>query len=239
MGVSLTGIWDCPAIRNPEVLKQLKEYAIQINKEYANKLGINPSTAITCVKPSGTVSQMVNSSSGIHARYAKYYIRRIRISATDPLLKLMKDQGFVAVPEVGTTEQNANTYVLSFPVKAPNNAIVVKDLTALEQLEFWKQVKINYCEHNPSATIYVKEDEWIPISQWIWNNWDYIIGLSFLPFSNHVYELAPYEEITEEEYERLSSKMTKVDFSKLVYYEKSDETNFKETVACAGGVCEL
>ena len=239
LGVSLTGMWDCEMVREARVLNQLKVLALEINQEYAHRFEINRSAAITLVKPSGTVSQMVNSASGIHARFSKYYIRRIRIAATDPLLKLMKAQGYKAVPEVGQNETTANTFVLSFPVKSPDNAKVVDDLTALQQLEFWKRVKMEYCEHNPSCTIYVKNDEWLDIAQWIWKNWEYIIGLSFLPYSDHVYELAPYEAITKEKYEELKSQMTKVDFSKLIRYEKYDSTDMKKELACVGGVCEL
>ena len=239
LGVSLTGIYDCSTIRNSNVLTDLKEYSIQINTEYAHRFGINPSSSITVTKPSGTVSQMVNASSGIHPRFSKYYIRRIRISATDPLLQLMKDQCYPCLPEVGQVEETANTFVLEFPVKSPDHAIIADQLSAIDQLEFWKTVKIYYTEHNPSVTIYVKPDEWLKVGQWVWDNWDYITGLSFLPYSDHVYQLAPYEAITEEQYHTLASKVKKVDFSKLIYYEKSDTTDTKKEVACAGGVCEL
>jgi hypothetical protein len=239
LGVSLTGIYDCSTVRDSNVLSDLREYSVQINTEYAKRFGINPSSSITVTKPSGTVSQMVNASSGIHPRFSKYYIRRIRISATDPLLQLMKDQCYPCLPEVGQVEETANTFVLEFPVKSPDNAIVANQIEALDQLEFWKTVKLNYTEHNPSVTIYVKPDEWLKVGQWVWDNWDYITGLSFLPYSDHVYQLAPYEAITEEQYLALAAKVQKVDFSKLIYYEKSDTTDTKKEVACAGGVCEL
>jgi len=189
LGVSLTGQWDCPAVRSETVLNELREYAIQVNKEYSQRYGINHSTSITAIKPSGTVSQLTNSSSGIHPRFSEYYIRRIRISSTDPLLKLMKDQGYPCSPEVGQSEQSANTFVLDFPVKSPDGAICASDMTAIEQLEYWKKVKINYTEHNPSVTIYIKPDEWLQAAQWVWVNWEYISGLSFLPYSDHVYQL--------------------------------------------------
>src|SRR3990167_7792929 len=236
LGVSLTGQYDCPIVRQGSVLNDLREYSIEINKEYSQRFEINQSTAITVVKPSGTVSQMVNASSGIHPRFSQYYIRRVRISATDPLLRLMRDQGYKCLPEVGQSEETADTFVLEFPVKSPTNAITVKDVTALEQLEYWKTVKVNFTEHNPSVTIYVKPDEWLKIGQWVWDNWDYITGLSFLPFSEHLYHLAPYEEIYEKKYEEILSKINRVDFGKLVYYEKSDETDVKKEVACAGGI---
>ena len=239
LGVSLTGQYDCQTIRNVETLKQMKKCCLNTNIEFSKRFGINPSTAITTTKPSGTVSQLVNSSSGIHPRFSKYYIRRIRISATDPLFKLMKDQGFNYNPEVGQQEDTATTFVLDFPVKSPEDAICVDDVSALEQLEYWKIVKMNYVEHNSSVTIYVKPDEWFKIGQWLWDNWEICSGLSFLPYSDHVYKLAPYSKINKEEYEELVSKMKNVDFSKLIHYEKIDNTDVKKEVACAGGVCEL
>jgi hypothetical protein len=186
-----------------------------------------------------TVSQMVDSSSGIHPRFSEYYIRRIRISATDPLLQLMKDQGYPCLPEVGQVEPNVNTYVLEFPVKSPEGALTVKDVSAIEQLETWLLFKKNYTEHNPSVTIYVKPDEWLSIGKWVWDNWDYITGLSFLPYSDHVYQLAPYEAIDSARYSILLSDIRKVDFAKLRYYEKQDTTDVKKEMACVGGVCEL
>jgi ribonucleoside-triphosphate reductase len=238
LGVSITGIYDRASMSDLQ-LQELRDSSIRWNREYAQKLGINPATAITCVKPSGTVSQMVDASSGIHPRFARYYIRRIRISATDPLLQLMKDQGYPCLPEVGQFEPNISTWVLEFAVQAPTGATTVKDVAALEQLETWLHYKRNFTEHNPSVTIYVKSDEWLSIGNWVWNNWDYITGLSFLPYSDHIYELAPYEAISEEKFLALSSKIKKVDFSKLRYYEKSDTTDVKKELACVGGVCEL
>lgn len=239
LGVSLTGQWDCDAVRSEYAFKQLRDYCVTINAEYAKRFGINQSTSVTTTKPSGTVSQLTNASSGIHPRFSKYYIRRIRISATDPLLKLMRDQGYPCHPEVGQSEEHANTFVLDFPVKSPEGSVCVNDIGAIEQLEYWKSVKINYTEHNPSVTIYIKPNEWLKVGQWIWDNWEYITGLSFLPYSDHVYQLAPYEAITEEQYEKFKSKLNKIDFSKLVYYELTDSTDVKREVACAGGVCEL
>jgi ribonucleotide reductase, class II len=238
LGVSITGIYDHNPLTGTQ-LDELKQLTIRWNADYARQLGINPATAITCVKPSGTVSQMVDSSSGIHPRFSEYYIRRIRISVTDPLLKLMKDQGYPCLPEVGQFEPNINTYVLEFPIQAPKGSKTVGDITALEQLDNWLLYKTRYTEHNPSVTIYVKPDEWLAVGKWIWDNWDYITGLSFLPYSDHVYELAPYEAITKEKYLLLSSNVKKVDFSKLRYYEKTDTTDTKRILACAGGMCEL
>lgn len=239
LGVSITGQWDCPAVRNPETLRKLKERAIEVNREYAKRFGINESTAITCVKPSGTVSQRVDAASGMHPRYAPYYIRRIRISATDPLFQMLKEQKFPYHPEVGQSETSATTYVLEFPVKAPASAVYKNDLTAIQQLEYWKMVKENFTEHNPSVTISVGDDEWIETAHWLYQHWDILGGLSFLPKSEHAYQLAPYEEITEEEYNKLTAQMPEIDFSQIVVYEKEDETTGSHELACVSGVCEI
>lgn len=242
LGVSITGQWDSPVARRPEVMKKLRDMAVKTNATYAKRLGIERSNAVTAVKPSGTVSQTFNCASGIHPRHAPYYIRRVRISATDSLFKLMRDQGVPYYPEVGQSMEEANTYVLEFPVKSPDHSKDARfkdDLTALDQLEYWKRVKLNYTEHNPSATISVGEDEWIAVVDWVQNNWDIIGGLSFLPRSNHVYRLAPYEAITKEEYEARMSRFPKVDYSKLVAYERQDESDMKKELACAGGTCEI
>lgn len=239
LGVSITGQWDCKKVRDPNVLKKLKEKAIKINQEYAKRFGINPSTCITCVKPSGTVSQTVDSSSGMHPRYAPYYIRRIRISATDPLFAMLKDQGVPYHPEVGQVMGEAHTYVLEFPVKAPKGSIFKDDLSAIEQLEHWKKVKLNYTEHNPSVTIYVGDDEWVEVADWLYKNWDIIGGLSFLPREKHVYSLAPYEEISKEEYEKRVKSFPELDFSKIVTYEREDETEVAKELACVAGTCEI
>lgn len=239
LGVSITGQWDCKTVRDPALMAKLKDEAVNVNKEYAKRFGINPSASVTAVKPSGTVSQLVDASSGMHPRNSQYYIRRIRISATDSLFKLMRDQGVPYHPEVGQSAENAVTYVLEFPVKAPEKSIYKNDQTALEQLNYWKMVKEAYTEHNPSVTISVGEDEWINVANWLYENWDMIGGLSFLPRSNHVYRLAPYEEITEEQYETMMKKFPKVDFSKIVAYEREDQTQGSKELACAGGACEI
>ena len=239
LGVSITGMWDCPAVRNPQVLRNLREETVRINKIYAKRFGINTSAAITCVKPSGNLSQTVDCSSGMHARHAEYYIRRVRISATDSLFKMMKDQGIPYHPEVGQTQENATTFVIDFPVKAPADSKFKDDLNAIDQLEFWKMVKLNFTHHNPSVTISIADDEWIMVANWVYENWDIIGGLSFLPKSNHVYQLAPYETCTKEVYEELLGKFKDLDFSKIVIYEKLDETDVKAEAACAGGNCEV
>ncbi len=239
LGVSITGQWDCPAVRDAQTLQALLAETITTNKKYAKRFGVNESTSITCTKPSGTVSQTFDVSSGMHARYAPHYIRRIRISATDSLFKLMRDQGVPFYPEVGQSLEDANTYVLEFPVKAPPKAVCKDDLTALDQLENWKLVKKNYTEHNPSVTISVGENEWIEVANWVYSNWDIVGGLSFLPRSNHIYRLAPYETITKEEYENRMSNFPNVDYGKLIAYERQDETEMKRELACVSGTCDI
>lgn len=239
LGVSITGQWDCPAVRNPETMTKMRELSVKTNKEYAKRFGVNASMSITCVKPSGTVSQTFDCASGIHTRNSQYYIRRIRISATDSLFKMVKDQGIPHNPEVGQNYDNANTFVLEFPVKAPPKSKFKDDLTAIDQLEYWKMVKLHWTEHNPSATISVGEDEWIDVVAWLKKNWDIIGGLSFLPRSSHVYQLAPYEAITKEKYEELAAEFPVIDYSKLVKYERTDETEQKRELACSGGGCDI
>ena len=239
LGVSMTGQWDSKIARNAEVLTKLRLEAIRINKIYAKRFGISESTCITAVKPSGTVSQTVDCASGMHPRHAPYYIRRVRISATDALFKMMKDQGVPYYPEVGQNKSDANTFVLEFPMKAPVDAICKDDITAIDQLEHWKIVKVNYTEHNPSVTVSVGEDEWIKVAHWLYQNWDIVGGLSFLPRTNHVYQLAPYEAIDEKKYKELISKMPDFDFSKIITYEIKDETEVKRELACVSGVCDI
>ncbi|HVN26334.1 MAG TPA: ATP cone domain-containing protein [Candidatus Paceibacterota bacterium] len=239
LGVSITGQWDCPAVRNAQVLRTLKARAVAVNAEYAKRFGISSSKAVTCVKPSGTVSQTVDASSGLHPRHAHYYIRRIRISATDALFHMLKDQKVPYFPEVGQSLTSASTYVFEFPVKAPEGGITKDDLSAIDQLEYWKMVKENYTEHNPSVTISVGADEWVAVANWVYENWDMVGGLSFLPREEHAYLLAPYEEITKERYEDIAAKMPQIDFSQILLYEHEDQTDVKKELACVGGVCEI
>jgi len=239
LGVSVTGQWDSTASRNEANLRAMREETIKTNQTYAKRFRINASTAITCVKPSGTVSKTLNVASGMHARHAPYYIQRIRISATDSLFKLMKEQGVPYHPEVGQTEETANTYVLEFPMKAPDGAICKDDLSALDQLEHWEKVKVHYTDHNPSVTISVGDSEWIAVADWIYKHWDIVGGLSFLPRANHVYRLAPMEEITEAHYNELSRNFPKIDYARLLQYERVDETEQKRELACAGGTCDI
>jgi len=239
LGVSITGQWDSPAVRDGKMMRKMRDVSIKANAAYAKRFGVNASTSITCVKPSGTVSQTFNCSSGIHPRHSQYYIRRVRISATDSLFKMMRDQGVVAHPEVGQNPNEATTFVLEFPVKAPSGSVFKNDITAIQQLEYWKMVKVNFTEHNPSATISVGEEEWVEVVSWLYNNWEIIGGLSFLPRENHVYRLAPYETIDKKTYEALAAKFPTIDYSKLVIYERTDETEQKRELACAGGTCEI
>lgn len=239
LGVSITGQWDCETVRNAEMLDKMRKETIKTNKRYAKKFDIPTSNAITTVKPSGTVSQTIDSSSGMHPRYSKYYIRRIRISATDSLFKMLRDQGVPFHPEVGQTHENANTYVLEFPVKAPKGAPVTEDLSAIDQLEHWKLVKENYTEHNPSVTVSVGPDEWISVVDWVYKNWSLVGGLSFLPRNDHVYQLAPYEACDKETFDRLSKNFENLDYSRLYEYERKDETEMKKELACVSGTCEI
>ncbi len=239
LGVSITGQWDSPTVRKPEVMKELKEEAIKVNRQFAKRFGINESTCITCTKPSGNLSQTVDSSSGVHPRHSAYYIRRVRIAATDSLFKMMRDQGVPFNPEVGQTMENATTFVIDFPVKSPKSSVFKNDQTAIEQLEYWKVVKENFTEHNPSTTISVGENEWIEVASWLYKNWEIIGGLSFLPRDNHVYQLAPYEEVDEKKYNEVSKRLAHIDFAKIVTYEGTDEIDSKQELACASGVCSI
>ena len=242
LGVSLTGIMDSKLTNGvtsglAERLEQLKLVAVETNKAWAEKLGISQSTAITCVKPSGTVSNLVDSASGIHARHSDYYIRTVRADKKDPLAKMMIDAGFYAEADVMRPE---HTWVFSFPQKAPKGCITRNQRTAIEQLEFWRTYQDHWCEHKPSATIYVKEDEWLDVGAWIYRNFDKVSGLSFLPNSEHIYQQAPYQDLTKSEYEEWVKKMpTNVDWSKLSDYELTDHTTGTQELACSAGVCEI
>ena len=239
LGVSITGQWDSKAVRNADVLQAMRAETLKTNRKYAERFGINASTAITCVKPSGTVSQTFDVASGMHARHAPYYVRRIRVSATDSIFKFMRDAGVPFYPEVGQDVDTANTYVLEFPVKAPEGAVYKDDLSALDQLKHWELVKRNFTDHNPSVTVSVGDDEWIQVANWVYEHWDIVGGLSFLPRDNHVYRLAPYEAINKEEYERRAKTFPNVDYAKLIQYERADETEQKKELACVAGVCEI
>ena len=239
LGVSLTGYYDNTTIRNDKVLDTLRLDSIETNKKYAKRFGINASTAITCVKPHGNSGQLLGVGSGMHPWYAPYFIRRVRISHTDTLLQMARDQGVPTLPEVGQSEASATTFVLEFPVKAPEGAIFKDEVSALDLMKEWKRLKEHFVEHNPSATIYVGPDEWMAVGNFVYENWDWIGGLSFLPRSEHVYQLAPYEAITKEEYERRAKAIGKIDFSKLSQYEVADNTTGAKEFACVSGVCEI
>ena len=242
LGVSLTGIMDNPLTNGSkgkldELLEELRDVAYETNKEWAEKLGIPTSAAITCVKPSGTVSQLVDSASGIHARHNPYYIRTVRADNKDPLCKLMQEMGFPNEPDVTKPD---HTTVFSFPMKSPNGAVCRTDMTALEQLNLWKTYADSWCEHKPSVTITVKEQEWVDVASWVYENFDSISGISFLPFSEHVYRQAPYQDCTEQEYKEALKTMPKnVDWAELSKYESQDYTVASQELACAAGGCEV
>jgi len=239
LGVSLTGYYDNKIVRNDTVLSNLRKEALVVNKKYAKKIGINESSAVTCVKPHGNSGQLLGVGSGMHPWFAPYFIRRVRISVNDPLLKLAREQGVPMHPEVGYSSSNATTMVLEFPIKAPKGAVYKDQVSAIDFLTEWKRLKKNFTEHNPSATVYVGPDEWLAVAHFVYENWDIVGGLSFLPRSEHVYQLAPYEEITKEEFERRSAELKKIDFSKLVLYELDDQTTGAKELACVGGACEI
>ena len=241
LGVSLTGIMDHKDMYNldtlPSILKELKETAIETNKIWSKKLGINQSTAITCVKPSGTVSQLVDSASGIHPRHSRYYIRTVRADNKDPLTQLMKDQKIPNEPDITKPD---STTVFSFPMKAPEGSITRNELSAIDHLEIWKAYQEHWCEHKPSVTITVKDDEWLDVGAWVHRNFDDVSGISFLPHSDHTYAQAPYQEISEEEYEKFLKQMPmNIDWTQLTEYEKDDNTTRHKELACTAGVCEV
>ncbi len=236
LGVSLTGILDCP-IWNEEILEILRQVAVETNKKMAKDLGIPQSTAITCVKPSGTVSQLVDSASGIHARHNDYYIRTVRGDNKDPLTQFMKDSGIPSEPCVMKPD---STTVFSFPMKSPLGATTRTEMSAIEQLEYWLMFQRHWCEHKPSVTVSVKEDEWMEVGAWVYKNFDEVSGISFLPFSDHTYAQAPYQDITGGEYEQLYKQMPEsIDWSKLADYEKEDTTSGGRELACTADACEM
>jgi hypothetical protein len=244
LGVSLSGIMDHPTLsKDKQLLRDLREVAVQTNWEYSKKMGICQAAAICTVKPEGTASTLNNSSSGFHARYAPYYIRHVRINATDPLYKMMRDQGVPFQPEVGQEHLDSDqvkTWVAAFPVKSPVGAVTVDQLSAIDQLEIWKTLKENWAEHSVSATINVGQTEWSEVGKWVWDNFDLITGLSFLPRTDHVYKLAPYVPISEAEYEEAKAKFPKINYSLLSRYEYEDHNNgTQQEWACAGNACDI
>lgn len=282
LGVSLTGQMDNIDLLSDAVLKAAKSKAIKVARRASKHMDIPMPTAITCVKPSGTVSQLVDSASGLHARYSPYYIRRYRISASDPLYKMMKSQGVQFSAEVGQRRKDwnkakkmettgapavgkmddeeyiqgytdtcpiydgsdwsgdkVNTWVVDFAVESPKTAVFRKDVNALAQLEWYKKVQTNWCEHNASCTVYVKDEEWFEVGNWVYENWDIVNGVSFLPYDGGTYELAPYEEIDKETYKKLLAKQIKIDYTQLSKFETEDGTSGAKSYACVGDRCEL
>ena len=242
LGVSLTGIMDNPlmTVKNAgleKTLGHLREVAVSVNAEWSARLGIPASAAITCVKPSGTVSQLVDSASGIHARHSPYYIRTVRGDVKDPLTQFMMDQN---VPSEPCVMKPDTTVVFSFPVKAPDNAVVTHDMSAVEQLETWLVYQRHWCEHKPSVTINVRKDEWVEVGAFVYKHFDEMSGVSFLPYSEHTYQQAPYQEVDKAVYEERKSTMpASIDWSKLSSYEVEDNTAGSQTLACSGDSCEI
>ena len=249
LGVSMTGIMDHPFFNGTtktlngiemklgEVLTQLKEKAIETNQSWAKYLGIEASVAITCVKPSGTVSQLTDAASGIHPRYARYFIRRVRADKKDPVSKLMHDAGVPNEDDVSSPEQ---TIIFSFPMKAPDTAVLRDDVSAMDQLKLWLVYQRNWCEHKPSITVYVRENEWMEVGAFVYKHFDEMTGVSFLPYDNGTYRQAPYEETTQDVYEKaLSEFPVGIDWSKISHYEKDDQTVNMKELACSSGICEL
>jgi ribonucleoside-diphosphate reductase alpha chain len=242
LGVSLTGIMDSTLTATAgnkleTLLEMLRDVSVQTNKEFSTKLQIPQSTAVTCVKPSGTVSQLTDAASGIHARHNPYYIRTVRGDNKDPLTQFLVSEGIPAEPDVMKPD---STTVFSFPMKSPQGAVTRTQMTAIEQLELWLTYQRHWCEHKPSVTISVKESEWMDVGAWVYEHFDEVSGISFLPFSEHTYQQAPYQDIDEVQYKEFLTKMPKkVDWSKLQDFEKEDTTSGGRELACTAGVCEI
>ena len=241
LGVSLTGIMDHPVLARMTDskiwLQEMKQVAIDTNREYAEKIGIPRSTAITCVKPSGTVSQLTDSASGIHARHNPFYIRTVRGDNKDPLTQFMKEEGIPFEPDI--TKPDSVT-VFSFPMKSPSGAITRTEMSAIEQLELWKLYALNWCEHKPSVTISVKEEEWMEVGSWLYDNFDIASGVSFLPFSDHTYQQAPYQDIEADDYLEWNGRVpSALDWTKFSKYEKEDNTSGSRELACTADACEV
>jgi ribonucleoside-diphosphate reductase alpha chain len=239
LGVDINGQMDSPVAQDPEVQARLKQAAIETNRITAEVLGITPSVAVTCVKPSGNSSQLFDCSPGIHTRWSAYYIRNVRVGTHTPIFKVLQAIGVPMDPENGQTPEDASTWVIHFPVKAPEGALTRKDRSALAQCEYWLQNKKHWTEHNPSVTITYYPDEVLDITKWVWEHRDLIGGMTFLPAFDAQYDQMPYVEITKEEYERLVAEFPQIDFSKLYYYEEEDLTTAAQELACLAGVCEI
>lgn len=242
LGVSLTGIYDNPLTysangdgRLEQMLEELRDYVVEVNKEWADKLGINPAAATTCIKPSGTVSQLVDSASGIHPRHSRYYIRTVRSDNKDPVTQMLKDFG---IPNEPCVMKPDSTTIFSFKMKAPDMGVTREQLTALDHLKLWKIYNKHWSEHQVSITVSLKEDEWVSAGAWVYDNFDEISGISFLPYSGGSYKQAPYQEITKEQYDAFPDTPV-INWSKLKDYEKEDATTGVRELACVSGVCEI
>ncbi len=239
LGVDINGQMDSPAAQDPDVQRRLRELAVQVNRETAETLGINQSAAVTCVKPSGNSSQLFDCSPGIHTRWSPYYIRNVRVGTHTPLFQVLQDAGTPMDPENGQMPETANTWVIHFPVKAPEGAITRNDRTAIEQCEYWLQCKTEWTEHNPSVTITYQQEEVLEIIRWVWENQDKIGGMTFLPAFDAQYDQMPYEEIGVEQYEKLAAHFPEIDFSKVYRYEEEDLTTAAQELACFAGSCDI
>ncbi len=239
LGVDINGQLDSPIAQDANVQRALREVAIETNRVVASQLNINQSVSVTCVKPSGNSSQLLNCSSGIHARWSPYYIRNVRVATHSPIYKVMRDAGAPMDPENGQTPEDANTYVIHFPVKSPDGAITRQDRTAIQQCEYWLQNKLNWTEHNPSVTITYQPHEVLDLMKWVWEHVDYLGGITFLPAFDAMYDQMPYHEIDAGEYEKLKAHFPAIDFSKLYRYEEEDLTTAAQELACLAGVCDV
>ena len=244
LGVDITGQLDCPLLQpsNPEaahIFAELRDHAVAVNKKYASLLGIPQSAAVTCVKPSGNSSQLFNCASGLHPRWAPFYVRNIRVQAQSPLRKLLEEQKVPMDPENNQTRENATAYVIHFPVASPLGAITRKDMNAIAQCEHWLRNKLYWTEHNPSVTIMYHKDEIIDLIKWVWDHKEFIGGMSFLPRDDADYPQMPYTEISESEYQQLAAVFPQVDFSRLWVYEKEDFTTAAQELACVSGACDV
>ena len=238
LGVDINGQLDSPVAQDPAVQNRLRQVAVETNRQYAEKLGIKPAAAVTCVKPSGNSSQLFNCSSGIHARWSPYYVRNIRVSAHSSIYKVLEAAGVPMDPENGQLTETANTWVIHFPVKSPDGAVTRKNYSAIRQCEYWMQNKVNWTEHNPSVTITYHTDEVIDLIKWVWEHRNLIGGMSFLPAFDAAYSQMPYQEISKEEYEKLKSNFPVIDFSKLYRWEEEDYTKAAQELACVAG-CDI
>ncbi len=234
----MTGVLDNPNILNKEILNALRDHAIEANAEWADRLGIARAAAITCVKPSGTVSQLCDTASGLHPRHSGYYLRTIRADNKDPITSFLKDSGVYSEPDVTKPD---HTTVFYFARKAPEGAVTRNDLTAIQHLEIWKTLQDEYCEHKPSATISVRDDEWMDVGAWVYRYFDTLSGVSFLPYDGGSYRQAPYQELTKDEYDAWVEKhpIPSINWDDLRFYETEDHTTGSQELACSSGSCEI